>query len=59
MIKHAFDLADDELDEISGGAPNLGGYTACPDGLYVGPCPKTLGDYINEFVDAARKGTRG
>jgi bacteriocin-like protein len=33
------ELSLDELNEISGGNPNLGGYTACPGGLYVGPCP--------------------
>lgn len=38
------ELSDAELDGVSAGDPNLGGYTYCSgpgirEGLYVGPCP--------------------
>jgi hypothetical protein len=51
-------LTDAVLDEVSGGEPNLGGYTYCPgQGLYVGGCPTepTLGDVINAFTSAFHK----
>ena len=46
-------LTDADLDEVSGGSPNLGLYTACPDGLYVGKCPPNGADLWNAFVTAA------
>jgi hypothetical protein len=49
------DLTDADLNEVSGGRPNLGGYVYCNnpgtyEGLYVGSCPQspiTWGDIIN------------
>jgi hypothetical protein len=66
MTKQLFALADVKLDEVSGGAPNLGGYTYCnkpgvKEGLYVGGCPITSVDVVNAFVAAFHKasGTPG
>lgn len=41
-------LTDANLSEVSGGQPNLGGYTYCNvpgtrEGLYVGGCPTPPG----------------
>jgi hypothetical protein len=32
-------MSDAELDKVSGGDPNTGGYSVCADGLRVGGCP--------------------
>lgn len=43
MTEDRLKLTDTELDEVSGGKPNIGGYTYCnvpwkQEGLYVGGC---------------------
>ncbi len=43
MTEERLTLTDTELDEVSGGKPNIGGYTYCnvpgrPEGLYAGGC---------------------
>jgi hypothetical protein len=50
-------LIDSDLENVSGGGPNIGGYTYCNnpgvrEGLYVGGCPMTLGRWIWQSVSA-------
>jgi hypothetical protein len=59
-------LTETDLNEVSGGKPNLGGYTYCfipgtREGLYVGGCPSapmTWGDFMGAFTSVVQSGGR-